>query len=300
MRNIIATVALSVVSLAAAADPHSFAEPGKFLVRHVDLDLAVDFNARRLEGTADLTVEQVDPAANELVLDSSGLEIRTVHLIEMSGRAKVLAFRLGNPDPILGSRLSIEFPHCCAATAQMRIRIDYRTSDQAGALQWLEPVQTSGPHPFMYTQGQAILTRFVRDICGCRGDWNMPDYVSEAVEKIRAQVGSEEVILGLSGGVDSSVAAALIHRAIGDQLTCVFVDHGLLRLNEADVKRRIRSESARDKVFEKGIHDFLQGFERLLEDATTSTTADEELEEYLSSPLGRVYLLVGATVGYFA
>jgi hypothetical protein len=74
----------------------------------------------------------------------------------------------------------------------------------------------------------------------------------------------------------------------------------ILRLNEADVKRRIRAESARDKSFEKGIHNFLQGFERLLEDATTSATADEELEEYLSSPLGRVYLLVGATVGYFA
>jgi hypothetical protein len=74
----------------------------------------------------------------------------------------------------------------------------------------------------------------------------------------------------------------------------------ILRLNETDVKRRIRGESARDKNFERGIHDFLQGFERLLEDATTSQTADEELEEYLSSPLGRVYLLVGATVGYFA
>jgi GMP synthase (glutamine-hydrolysing) len=82
-------------------------------------------------------------------------------------------------------------------------------------------------------QGAAILTRFVREICGCRGDWNMPDYVSEAVAKVRAQVGDEEVILGLSGGVDSSVAAALIHRAIGKQLTCVFVDTGLLRLNEA-------------------------------------------------------------------
>jgi len=81
-------------------------------------------------------------------------------------------------------------------------------------------------------QGQAILTRFVLEICGCRGDWNMPDYVSEAVAKIRAQVGTEEVILGLSGGVDSSVAAALIHKAIGAQLTCVFVDTGLLRLNE--------------------------------------------------------------------
>jgi GMP synthase (glutamine-hydrolysing) len=82
-------------------------------------------------------------------------------------------------------------------------------------------------------QGAAILARFVHDICGCGQDWNMPDYVTEAVARIRAQVGSDDVILGLSGGVDSSVAAALIHKAIGDQLTCVFVDHGLLRLNEA-------------------------------------------------------------------
>ena len=81
-------------------------------------------------------------------------------------------------------------------------------------------------------QGKAMLARFVKDICGCEGDWNMPDYISEAVARIREQVGSDEVILSLSGGVDSSVAAALIHRAIGDQLTCVFVDHGLLRLDE--------------------------------------------------------------------
>ena len=84
-------------------------------------------------------------------------------------------------------------------------------------------------------QGAAILKRFVLQICGTRPDWVMGDYIIEAVEKIRAQVGDEEVILGLSGGVDSSVAAALIHRAIGDQLTCVFVDHGLLRLNEGDM-----------------------------------------------------------------
>ena len=81
-------------------------------------------------------------------------------------------------------------------------------------------------------QGKAIIARFVHEICGCKSDWNMPDYIAEAVEKIRQQVGTDEVILGLSGGVDSSVAAALIHRAIGDQLTCVFVDHGLLRLDE--------------------------------------------------------------------
>jgi GMP synthase (glutamine-hydrolysing) len=81
-------------------------------------------------------------------------------------------------------------------------------------------------------QGEAILRRFVLDVCGCKPDWIMGDHVGEAVEKIRAQVGREEVILGLSGGVDSSVAAALIHRAIGKQLTCVFVDTGLLRLAE--------------------------------------------------------------------
>jgi GMP synthase (glutamine-hydrolysing) len=84
-------------------------------------------------------------------------------------------------------------------------------------------------------QGRAILERFVHGICGCGTDWVMGDYIAEAVEAIRAQVGSDDVILGLSGGVDSSVAAALIHRAIGDQLTCVFVDHGLLRLNEGDM-----------------------------------------------------------------
>ncbi len=84
-------------------------------------------------------------------------------------------------------------------------------------------------------QGRAILERFVLGICQARPDWVMRDHVAEAVEAIRRQVGDEEVILGLSGGVDSSVAAALIHRAIGDQLTCVFVDHGLLRLNEGDM-----------------------------------------------------------------
>ncbi len=83
-------------------------------------------------------------------------------------------------------------------------------------------------------QGKAIIQRFVHDICACGSDWNMPDYVEEAIGKVRSEVGSDEVILGLSGGVDSSVVAALLHRAIGAQLTCVFVDNGLLRLNEAE------------------------------------------------------------------
>ena len=83
-------------------------------------------------------------------------------------------------------------------------------------------------------KGREIIARFVRDLCSCRGDWNMPDYVAEAIARVREQVGSDEVILGLSGGVDSSVVAALLHKAIGDQLTCVFVDNGLLRLNEGE------------------------------------------------------------------
>ena len=84
-------------------------------------------------------------------------------------------------------------------------------------------------------QGKALLERFVLNIAKAQPDWVMKDHIAEAVASIREQVGDEEVILGLSGGVDSSVAAALIHRAIGDQLTCVFVDHGLLRLNEGDM-----------------------------------------------------------------
>lgn len=83
-------------------------------------------------------------------------------------------------------------------------------------------------------RGDALLTTFVRKLCGCSGQWTPGRIIEDAVEKIKDQVGDEEVILGLSGGVDSSVAAALIHRAIGDQLTCVFVDNGLLRLGEGD------------------------------------------------------------------
>jgi GMP synthase (glutamine-hydrolysing) len=81
-------------------------------------------------------------------------------------------------------------------------------------------------------QGKAILKRFSLDIAKCSPSWNMPDYVNTAVNSIKEQVQSDHVILGLSGGVDSSVAAALIHKAIGNQLTCIFVDHGLLRLDE--------------------------------------------------------------------
>jgi len=83
-------------------------------------------------------------------------------------------------------------------------------------------------------RGQAIMRRFARDICGCSGDWTPGNIVADAIANVRATVGDGKVLLGLSGGVDSSVVAALLHEAIGDQLTCVFVDHGLLRHHEGD------------------------------------------------------------------
>ena len=83
-------------------------------------------------------------------------------------------------------------------------------------------------------QGEKILERFVREICGCEARWSAGNIIADATARVRAQVGRDHVLLGLSGGVDSSVVGALLHRAIGDQLTCVFVDHGLLRQNEGD------------------------------------------------------------------
>ena len=83
-------------------------------------------------------------------------------------------------------------------------------------------------------QGQEMINRFVRDICGCPGDWTPGNIVADAIANVRETVGDGQVLLGLSGGVDSSVVAALLHEAIGDQLTCVFVDHGLLRHHEGD------------------------------------------------------------------
>ena len=94
-------------------------------------------------------------------------------------------------------------------------------------------------------RGREIISNYVHRICGCGKEWTMRNYVDQAVEEIRAQVGGERVILGLSGGVDSSVAAALLHKAIGDQLTCIFVNNGLLRAREAEVGPPASSRAAR-------------------------------------------------------
>lgn len=112
-------------------------------------------------------------------------------------------------------------------------------------------------------QGGRILSRFVQDICGCEALWTPSNIVEDAIAQVREQVGSANVLLGLSGGVDSSVVAALLHRAIGDQLTCVFVDNGLLRLHEGDQVMAMFKENMGVKVIradaEKQFLDNLEG-----------------------------------------
>src|SRR5687767_10052109 len=112
-------------------------------------------------------------------------------------------------------------------------------------------------------QGKQLLERFVREICGCPPLWSVGNIIDDAIARVRAQVGKGKVLLGLSGGVDSSVVAALLHRAIGDQLVCVFVDHGLLRLNEGDAVMKIFAQNLGVKVIrvdaEKRFLDALRG-----------------------------------------
>ena len=97
-------------------------------------------------------------------------------------------------------------------------------------------------------RGREIIANFVHGVCGCGKNWTMRNYIERAVEEIRTQVGTEKVILGLSGGVDSSVAAALLHKAIGDQLTCIFVNNGLLRGREAEVVREVFGRNFKIKL----------------------------------------------------
>jgi len=98
------------------------------------------------------------------------------------------------------------------------------------------------------TQGERIYSRFVHEICGCGSSWNPGNIIADAIDRVRGEVGDAHVLLGLSGGVDSSVVAALLHQAIGDQLTCVFVDHGLLRHHEGDQVMQIFAENLGVKV----------------------------------------------------
>lgn len=108
-------------------------------------------------------------------------------------------------------------------------------------------------------RGKEIIANFVHKICGCGKSWNMRNYIDQSVEDIRKQVGDGHVILGLSGGVDSSVAAALIHKAIGDQLTCIFVNNGLLRANEAEAVKDLFGRNFKMKLrYENASAEFLR------------------------------------------
>jgi GMP synthase (glutamine-hydrolysing) len=124
--------------------------------------------------------------------------------------------------------------------------------------------------------GQDILKSFLYEIAGCRPTWTMTSVIEASVEAIRAQVGSERVICGLSGGVDSAVAAALVHKAIGDQLTCVFVDTGLLRLGEADqVETTFREQFNIDLVHVKAADRFLDALDDIADPERKRKTIGE-------------------------
>jgi leukotriene-A4 hydrolase len=139
-------------------DYHSFANVGDFRVRHVDLDLTVDFTARRLSGRTDLTVARQRPDARRLILDTRDLEVRSVALLPKDGAPVKLDFRLGEPREFLGQPLQIDLPADVGTEAI--VRIDYQTQPQASGLQWLTPAQTAGKkHPYLFSQNQSIHAR---------------------------------------------------------------------------------------------------------------------------------------------
>ena len=146
------TAALAASAPAVAQDPHSFSRPAEIAVRHLDLDLKVDFPNRRLAGSATLALERHDPAAATLRLDTRDLEITAVYL---DGSTTAARFTLAPAVPIFGQELAITL-----APETRSVRIEYRTRPAAAALQWLTPEQTAGgKRPFLFTQSQAILAR---------------------------------------------------------------------------------------------------------------------------------------------
>jgi GMP synthase (glutamine-hydrolysing) len=139
-------------------------------------------------------------------------------------------------------------------------------------------------------QGRLVLRNFVQRICGCRPDWTPANFIAEQVHRLRQQIGSGRVVVGLSGGVDSAVAAALIHRAVGDQLTCVFVDHGLLRQGEpAQVVHAFRQEKGMKLVAVNAVEEFL--------DRLASVTDPEAKRKLIGELFIRVFEREAAKLG---
>jgi GMP synthase (glutamine-hydrolysing) len=140
-------------------------------------------------------------------------------------------------------------------------------------------------------RGLDILRNFAYDVCGCAGDWTMASFVEEATERIRAQVGSGRVVCGLSGGVDSTVAALLIHRAVGERLTCIFVDNGVMRLDEADQIRRRFERLKLPLVFVDAVRLFL--------DRLTGVTDPEQKRKIIGATFIDVFEDEAAKLGTF-
>ena len=149
-------------------------------------------------------------------------------------------------------------------------------------------------------QGYKLLRNFAIDICGCTPDWTMQNFIQEQIEEIRAQVGEGQVLLGLSGGVDSAVAAALIHHAIGDQLTCIFVDHGLLRQREAEqVVQTFQREQGMRLVAVNAVEEMLEALEGVTDPEAKRRIIGEKfvrIFEREAKRLGQIDFLAQGTI----
>ncbi|TFI58036.1 M1 family peptidase [Sphingomonas parva] len=204
-----------VLTGADAVDSSTHARPAEARVTHVALDLAADFAAKRLSGTATLDVEAAR-GAREIVLDSKGLEIASV----TDGQGRALPFALGASDPALGAPLTIQLQ------GARQIRIAYASAPQAEALQWLSPEQTAGKqHPFLFSQGQAILNRTwipTQDSPGIRQTWEARIVVPEPLTAVMSGERLSPEGEPAAGGrafrfrMDKPVAPYLIAIAIGD------------------------------------------------------------------------------------
>lgn len=149
-------------------------------------------------------------------------------------------------------------------------------------------------------QGALLLSNFVHHICGCGADWTPVNFIEEQVDLVRAQVGNGRVVLGLSGGVDSAVAAALIHRAIGEQLTCIFVDHGLLRLGEAaQVVETFQREQGMNLIAVNAIEEYLEALEGITDPEQKRRVIGEKfvrIFEREANDLGQISFLAQGTI----
>ena len=194
----------------------------------------VEASEDREYGRAEMKIEREDPLL-------AGLSTEQSHVVWMSHGDRVLS-------------LPTDFDVVASSGGSPFAAIRHEERPIWGLQFHPEVVHTQG--------GQQILHNFVREICDCSPDWTMSAFIDEHIQSIRSQVGPARVICGLSGGVDSSVAAALVHRAVGDQLTCIFVDHGLMRENErAEVEETFRESLGIDLISVDASERFLKALD---------------------------------------